>query len=685
MIFAAGILLLSKQGRALFLKRGPDGDNPGEWCFPGGRIDEGESAADAAVRETLEETGTFKADPAKLQQWTRRIAQRETTGALPTPAPTEPKPPLEVLEALAKPAPAPITVLPGEEVDFTTFILRDVEEFVPDVLKSGEHTAYAWASPADAPMPLHPGCRIALTRFSMNELQVAEAMSVGDLTSPQRYGNFMLFNIRITGTGVAYRHQKLGDKVAKKDAKKKRADSVTGREILQDEEYVYRNPADYLTDEFLQRCNGLLVVLHHPDTKAMDSKEFNKRTIGTVFKPFIRGDEVWGVAKIYDEDAIEAMMENQLSTSPGVVWRDASSNITTEIDGHNFLLEGKPSLMDHIAVCYQGVWDKGGPPAGIDTTEARKDAINMDKDELLKLLGTHKEETDTAIKTVLGAVESLTGSVKIITTRFDADDEKAAKDRKDSAKGRMDNFKFSKKDAAEDDDKYKEKHDAEEKALYDAMCESGMDAAEAEKTAKDARKDAEEEESKEAKKDADEKEAKEREAHDSALGVENKKLRADLDALTAKLDKRVPEVLPRDQDSAAFGAIQTRYDEAFTGLGMKTPIPMHGESLLNYRKRAVIDLKKHSKTFKSAEINVAAADEALFTPIENIVIKEALEIARSDATVPPGTLREVDTLLPSGHRQKTFFGNPGDWMADFAPSLRFANIKQYNANGVRPQ
>lgn len=45
------------QGRMLITKRKPDGLLGGLWEFPGGKIQEGESPADACVREIMEETG----------------------------------------------------------------------------------------------------------------------------------------------------------------------------------------------------------------------------------------------------------------------------------------------------------------------------------------------------------------------------------------------------------------------------------------------------------------------------------------------------------------------------------------------------------------------------------------------------------------------------------------------------
>jgi ADP-ribose pyrophosphatase YjhB (NUDIX family) len=53
---AARIMFRTPDGRALFLRRGADGDHAGEWCFPGRGIEAGETAEDAARREAAEET-----------------------------------------------------------------------------------------------------------------------------------------------------------------------------------------------------------------------------------------------------------------------------------------------------------------------------------------------------------------------------------------------------------------------------------------------------------------------------------------------------------------------------------------------------------------------------------------------------------------------------------------------------
>jgi 8-oxo-dGTP pyrophosphatase MutT (NUDIX family) len=339
---AAGVLYLSSAGHVLLVHR-TDGQG---WAFPGGHIEDGETSEDAARREFTEEVGQ-KCD-GRLTLWTRRVM-----------------PPVGSCDPVATvnggTGAAEIAV--ASSVDFTTYLCRG-PEFEPKL--NAEHDAWQWVdrSFALSSTALHPGVYIALQRFDMDELGVSRAIVTGELTSPQRYKNLLLIAIRITGTGAAYR--------------------TTG------DEFVWRDPSIYMNDEFLQRCNGLFVILNHPpDKPTLDTDQFRKRIVGSVFLPFLKPEinEVWGVAKIADMDIAELLENEPVSTSPGVLFlkSELRRELATE-DGKTIVIEGEPCLLDHIALCPYGVWDKGGDPAGVDSIEARHDSIDEVKlDTMLRL------------------------------------------------------------------------------------------------------------------------------------------------------------------------------------------------------------------------------------------------------------------------------------------------------------
>lgn len=49
--------VVERENRLLILKRSNEISSGGKWCFPGGKIEDGETPREAAVREVNEETG----------------------------------------------------------------------------------------------------------------------------------------------------------------------------------------------------------------------------------------------------------------------------------------------------------------------------------------------------------------------------------------------------------------------------------------------------------------------------------------------------------------------------------------------------------------------------------------------------------------------------------------------------
>ena len=612
MIHAAGILIISKTGRALFLQRSAEGDFTSSWSLPGGKVEDGEDSIQAAVRETMEEIG-YKVDPKKLENWTRRVN-----------APN-----------------------PENTVDFTIYILRDVPEFEPKL--NGEHTAFTWAPLEAPPMPLHPGMDIALRRFTMNELDIAKAIRDGELTSPQWYENLALFAIRITGTGQAYR--------------------------VGHDEVAVRNPEHYLTPEFLQ----------HPKNTILDSEEYRERNIGSVFLPYIKGDEVWAVVKILDEPSALMMESEQLSTSPSVVWRGSDTQ-TMMLNGVKYLVEGDPRLLDHIAICRQGVWDKGGKPVGVETSSIRGDEV-MDKTEFEKWqkeqadrLAAMQARNDEQIGSLAGTITVLSetlkgvaGTFEFLKKRADEEDEKKDTERKDKARKDAEGFEFSKRNDGEGDDDFKKRRDEDEKKCADAYMEAGESQEMAADKAKK-RRDAEDEKEEKARDDARNDEQR---RLDLSRGDEVGALKKTVEELRAMIPKQLT-----DDELNAFGATQSRADEVFSALGGRARAPMLGESLLAYRRHFVNELKKHSSKWKDVPLDGIAANDAAFTNIENEVIADALAAARSPASIKDGTLRMRSDSV-GGHIFNTWEGRPSAWMNDMAGHVSQAATKFITPNDNR--
>jgi hypothetical protein len=291
-------------------------------------------------------------------------------------------------------------------------------------------------------MPLHPGVGVALARFNMDETQLARAIAAGELTSPQVFANSTYFALRITGTGTAFRSAL--------------------------DEYVYRRPEHYLNDEFLARCNGLPVIAMHPDRSVLDSRSFAEQVIGTIVLPYIGregviaadGDEVWGIARIMDGAAARLMQSEQLSTSPAVAMLDRDTTTKIDLsDGRHLLIEGKPALLDHLAVCYLGVWDKGKTPVGVEAGiadsqiggNAGVERAGLNTGNLKEKAMADEKETkteDRADEKLDKFLEKLDSKLDGLHTRMDSIEERQREDK-------------ARRDAAEEEDE-KARKDAEE-------------------------------------------------------------------------------------------------------------------------------------------------------------------------------------------------------------------------------
>ncbi|HBA6844209.1 TPA: DUF2213 domain-containing protein [Escherichia coli] len=431
--------------------------------------------------------------------------------------------------------------------------------------------------------------------MSLTELEVAERIRDGTVPSPVKFSNMWLVNLRITGTGLAYR---AGLK-----------------------EHVWRDPKLYLNEEFLRRCNGLPVIANHPDDAVLTEEDFKSRIVGSVMLPYIRGDEVWAVCRVYLQSIVEEITEGDVSTSPSVVFNSTSGNVEVQEGDTNFLIEGVPFLVDHIALVTKahgslGVWDKDRIPAGVEVTNTGE--IEMEKEELQALLQG----------VVSDALQGINQKIDGVVTRMDS---------------------LEQRDKARADAEEQAKKEAEEKAKADEAAEEQRKADEA------AAKEAEE------KAKADEAAAKDAE----------EKAKADSEAEEQRKDAEEAE---KERNDSALAEAQAKADSAFSACGKNAPAPFSGENALDYRKRALIAMQKHSPAHKDVNIR-AIADSATLAVLEDAIFSAARQSIEKEMMSTQGQLHKRIRNDEAGRRITEYQGDPNVWLSAFKiPGRRLAKI-----------
>lgn len=528
-IFGSGIMF--RQGKFVFLIQRSD---DGTWCQPGGTVEPGELAIDAARREVLEEVG---------YQYDGPLTPHSVYG------------------------------------DYLTFRAEVPERF--EAKLNDESLAAGWFHIDDLPKPLHQPFAEMLEQQALNETEVAALIADGTLSSPQFFINMWMFAIRVTGTGVTWRSA--------------------------DQQMAFRNPDDYLTPEFLQRVAGVPLIWLHPEKNKLDSDEFAKRVIGTLTNSWVADNgEVWAIARVYDAEAAEIMATRQLSTSPTVTFSEMQDSII-KIDGQPLLVEGSPVLLDHVAICEQGVWDKLLAPTGVKSDSIPNEAEKMDEEKIVALINQ-------------------TLDARMAKADSEEADRKAKADAEEAAK--------------------KEKADAEAKEAEEAK----------------AKADAEEKAAKE-KSDA---EAKEKADAEEAERMAKEKADSELRQQIADLRSRIPTELS-DEERNEVADAQVKADSVFSCFGKRAPVPLSGEKPLAYRRRLMIQLQEHSPDFKSVDLS-SIADSALLSVAEKTIYADAQKSA--SLSVGPGMLREIKRADATGRQISTFEGDPAATWAPFQSGKR---------------
>ncbi len=175
------------------------------------------------------------------------------------------------------------------------------------------------------------------------ERLIARAIAAGTLPSPTEFLGSQFYRVRFSGTGVAWR--------------------------ARNEEFCYRPPQVWLSDDMCARVCGVPLVAEHPAKQQLDGEAFYDSIVGVCVYGFVEGTNLMAIARVIDKHACAIIDAGRYDTSPAVLF-EPTSGVRLDVDGDRFFVEDVPALLDHLALVdtsdgNKGVWTRGAEP-GVD-------------------------------------------------------------------------------------------------------------------------------------------------------------------------------------------------------------------------------------------------------------------------------------------------------------------------------
>lgn len=172
-----------------------------------------------------------------------------------------------------------------------------------------------------------------------------------------------------------------------------------------------RLKAEYFTPEVLEACSRLPITLEHPEGQLLSPKTIDTaKIIGLTLHAYIKDEEIWAIAKVFDKSIIKLFGKEICSTSPGI------SCFYVIITGDGKVKEA-PAEINHLAFVSRGHWDQKAGSVGFDNTSHER--IDEMAEEIIKLNDVVEPVTTQKVKVDLEI------NPKVLAIRADSEDKPA--------------------------------------------------------------------------------------------------------------------------------------------------------------------------------------------------------------------------------------------------------------------
>ena len=159
-----------------------------------------------------------------------------------------------------------------------------------------------------------------------------------------------------------------------------------------------RTKENFATDDFMKIYASVPICIQHPTNENGEFEplgfKHSSSIIGNAIHSFLRDDEIWVIARLHNLEAVEIILNNDISTSPYFISKEVQHEIENDV-----IYNEVPLICNHLAIVDKGFWDKKITDKNPISKEQNMSSKKVDSAEVEKIdTEAKKVDTDTETK-----------------------------------------------------------------------------------------------------------------------------------------------------------------------------------------------------------------------------------------------------------------------------------------------
>ena len=158
-----------------------------------------------------------------------------------------------------------------------------------------------------------------------------------------------------------------------------------------------RTKENFATDDFMKIYASVPICIQHPTNENGEFEplgfKHSSSIIGNAIHSFLRDDEIWVIARLHNLEAVEIILNNDISTSPYFISKEVQHEIENDV-----IYNEVPLICNHLAIVADGFWDKKITDKNPISKEQNMSSKKVDSAEVEKI-DTEAEKVDTDTET----------------------------------------------------------------------------------------------------------------------------------------------------------------------------------------------------------------------------------------------------------------------------------------------